>query len=403
MTIHDHPHENAKENDMNIERRHIAGDDTTFMTVDHLTLTGSQEEIGHALAAEAAKAYAWQPVPVTSKDISRARRAWFQSHWPEHYRRMEGAARFAGADLEADEVHLDGLTGVPQGSGCSVLWSPPDAATGEHGLVGRNYDFFSVSWSAMWAMMSGASLEDLPPEAPMSSRPYLVTCRPDDGLASTFITMNDLSGCMDGINEAGLMITLLLADAENATTPEEELTPQVGLESTQFLRFVLDRCRTVEEAKAAILGAKTYSLGPDLHYLIADASGKAFVWERSTLGQEHIIDADGEMCVTNHLLHRHPQGSPLPEDNAESMRTYSRSAALQEHAAKGGLTQERIREVQDDVRFNASNTDGYPVRTLWRTIYDVTDRNLSVQFYLGDDSWGEPSYSKEEAFSPVRD
>lgn len=74
------------------------------------------QDIGHALASDAAKAHTWQPMPVSGKDVSRARRAWFQSNWPEHYQRMEGAARFAGVDLEADEYHLDGRTGIPQGA-----------------------------------------------------------------------------------------------------------------------------------------------------------------------------------------------------------------------------------------------------------------------------------------------
>ncbi|MFD0557521.1 acyl-CoA:6-aminopenicillanic acid acyl transferase [Stackebrandtia endophytica] len=389
---------------MTVNRRRVAGGDDTFMTVDHLTVSGSQQEIGRALAAEAATAYGWQPMPVQNRDIGRARRAWFQSHWPEHHERMVGAAQFVGADLAADEVHLDGWAGIPQGSGCSVLWSPPDPATGEHGLAGRNYDFFTTSATELAMLLAGAPVPESLDEAPMSSRPYLITCLPDDGLASSFITMNDLSGCMDGINEAGLMITLLIADAENATGPDEALQPQVGVESTQLLRYVLDRCTTVEEAKAAMLGAKSYDLGPGLHYLVADADGRAFVWERSQHFQEHVIDADGAMCVTNHPLHRHPMGSPLPQDNPETMRTYARSTALQQHAGDDrAMTPERMRAGLDDVRFTADNGDGYPIRTLWRTVFDVTAKTMSVHFYLGDDADGQPRYSPELTVSAVRD
>jgi len=217
------------------------------------------------------------------------------------------------------------------------------------------------------------------------------------------LTMNDLSGCMDGINEAGLMITLLIADAENATGPDGSLQPQVGVEATQILRYVLDRCSTVDEAKAAILGAKSYDLGPGLHYLVADAAGRAFVWERGQNFQEHIIDADGAMCVTNHMLHRHPLGSELPQDNAETMQTYSRSASLQRHASEDrAMTQDRIRASLDDVRFTIENSDGYPIRTLWRAVFDVTAKTMSVHFYLGEDH-GKPQYSPELTLSPVRD
>lgn len=52
--------------------------------------------------------------------------------------------------------------------------------------------------------------------------------------------------------------------------------------------------------------------------------------------------------------------------------------------------------------FTAAEADGYPVRTLWRTVFDVTDRTIAIRFYMGDSDSGEPQYSAETTFSPVR-
>ncbi|MFC4337942.1 C45 family autoproteolytic acyltransferase/hydolase [Salininema proteolyticum] len=382
---------------MNIERRPLVGGGS-FQTVDHLTVSGSQREIGGALAAVAAEIYGWKPVPTADRDVSRARRAWFQRHWPQHYERMAGIADHVGADLEADAVHLDGIGGIPVGSACSALWMPPASTAGGHGLIGRNYDFFTYTATELFSQMSGEKVDAPDGEAPLASRPAVVTCLPDEGYASTFITMNDLSGCMDGINEHGLAVTLLIADAENVPAPDESAGPQVGVDSLQAPRYLLDTCRNVDEAKQALLGAKYYDYGSAIHYLIADASGEAFVWERGSVGDEHIVRAEGAMCVTNYLLHRHPLGSDLPEDNEETLRAYERSERLQTRFEEKAVTGERIREMLDDVRFNAGNAGAYPTRTLWRTVFDTAERTLSTHFYKWDDEAGQPVHSEEFTF-----
>lgn len=53
-------------------------------------------------------------------------------------------------------------------------------------------------------------------DPPMASRPYVITTVPDDGPAATVLTMSTVDGAMEGVNEAGLAVALLLADVENA-------------------------------------------------------------------------------------------------------------------------------------------------------------------------------------------
>ncbi|MBK1783339.1 C45 family peptidase [Prauserella cavernicola] len=372
------------------------GGESDFMTVRGLRLTGTQADIGRGLAEAARDTYGWRPVPAEPRR-ARARLDWFAEHWPQHHGRLLGAASAAGLDPDA-AVYLDHFTGVPEGSACSVTFAPPWMTDERRGLVGRNYDFFLSSPEALFAMLGG----QMPGEdngVPMASRPFVLTSVPDDGPATTVLTMNELDACMEGVNEHGVAVALLIADAEN-TNPPVAASPQVGLGAAQLPRFVLDTCATAEQARRALLGAKHYDLGVPLHYLIADSSGDAFVWERGSGGDEHIIDADSAaLCVTNHFLHRHRDGTALPEDNDETMETYARYRSLAKRAADGDLSGPAIRAALEEIGFDARSAGAYPIRTLWRSVLDVGDRTMATHFYLGDNADGSARYSDERVFA----
>ncbi|WP_211369886.1 C45 family autoproteolytic acyltransferase/hydolase [Nonomuraea turkmeniaca] len=363
----------------------VAGGTGDFQLVHHLTLTGSQFEIGQALTEEARR-LGWSPMPVDPV-VGRARRSWFERHWPQQHARMDGAAAVLGLDPHQDEVALDGLSFVPEGSGCSALWIPPSAASDGHGRVGRNYDFFPWTISEI---MGGTAR---PNELPMAARPYVITTVPDQGLSTTVITMNELDGCMDGINSAGLAVMLLIADFETAAPPAN-VSPQVGLASVQLPRFLVETCENVDQAKQALLGAKHYDYGTPLHYLVADANGQAFVWERGRDGSEHIVDfGDGPLCVTNHLLHRNLDPMNLPADSEASFGTFGRLRTLYERSKGATLSPQDLRESLRAVQ--QAEDPAVPFRTLWSTVFDTADRTLSTRFYLGDGG----RYSEELVFS----
>ncbi|MGW0808085.1 C45 family autoproteolytic acyltransferase/hydolase [Nonomuraea sp. NPDC002799] len=357
------------------EMTHVAGGKDDFQLVTHLTLTGSQFEIGQAVAEEARR-LGWSPAQA-DPIVNRARRTWFERHWPQHHARMDGAATALGLDPDQDAVALDSLQFIPEGSGCSAMWIPPSAATDGHGRAGRTYDFFPTTTSEI---MGGVPR---PGELPMASRPYVITTVPDEGLSTTVITMNDLDGGMDAINSAGLAVMLLVADFENAAPPEGDLTPQVGLAGVQLPRFLVDTCENVAQAKQALLGAKHYDYGTALHYLVADAYGQAFVWERGRNGSEHIVDlGDGPLCVTNHLLHRNPDPMSLPQDGPHSFGSFGRLRTLHERSKGATMSAQDVRDSLLAVQ-QAEDAD-VPFRTLWSTVFDTADRTLSTRFYLGD-------------------
>lgn len=360
------------------------GDQADFLTVRHLRLHGSNREIGRSLA-EAARAVhgaAAQPRPMPDTIVQRARRRWFLERYPALAERATGVADVFGLDPDSDGAALDWLSTYEVAAGCSVAFYPGQGTKDGHGRLSRNFDFPTATFSQI------VGLPALAGERPLASDPWVVELHPDDGYSSVAIGIMDVMGAMDGINEAGLAVALL---ADNETPdPEPTGVPQVGLSEQQVVRYLLDTCATVEEAKEALLLAKHYYFFTPCHFMVADRSGAAFVWEHSgRRNREVIVDSDprtaGRLVCTNHLLHRWPDPADLPDDRgpgATAAMTYGRWRALAEATGSGAVVEEHeIREQFAAVAFTAPVEQA---RTFWHALYDVDDASAEFSFYLHD-------------------
>ncbi len=218
----------------------------------------------------------------------------------------------------------------------------------------------------------------------MLSRPYVIETYPDDGHAALAVAGLDLSGCFDGVNDAGLAVALFADDESDNLRPT--LQVQAGLHELQLPRFLLDTCTTVDEAIEALYGAKQYDNFITCHYLVADSAGDAFVWERDTHNREHVIRAiDAPMCVTNYLLHRHPGVDALPADRPDA-NMYQRAQILDSRTRTGPLSHHDIADALRTVRVEGPD----PVaRTVWSAIYDLEARSVELDFYLGETPHGQ--------------
>ena len=363
-----------------------------FLSVRHLRADGTNRDIGRSLA-EAARAVhgaASAPRPMSDPTVQRARRRWFAEQYPALAERGEGVAEVFGIDADSDHVAVDWLSTYDVPAGCSVVFYPGQGTKNGHGLLSRNFDFPTASFSQI------VGFHPLPGERPLASDPWVVELHPDGGYASIVIGIMDVMGGMDGINEAGLVVALL-ADNE---TPEPEPTgaPRVGLSEQQVVRYLLDTCATAEEAKQALLLAKHYYFFTPCHFMIADRSGAAFVWEHSPRrNREVIVESDprtaGRLVCTNHLLHRWPDPTELPDDRGAAgtaALTYGRWRALAELSSSGALVDpQEIREQFEAVRFTAPVQQA---RTFWHALYDVDDASVEFSFYLHDRD-GESLYT----------
>ena len=361
----------------------MAGGPGDAVEVGHVVLRGTNREIGAGLAMLARDRHGVTPARGGDPRVIRARRRWYAREWPAQYQRMLGVADVFGADPSDDgagdnvELGLLAWLGAAPAPGCSVAWLPPATTAAGHAVLSRDYDFPT---GTLTEILGGVAA---PGELPMTSRPYVVETYPSDGgHACLFLCAYELlGGCLDGVNDAGLVVALLADDESTGADPT--LAPAVGLNEIQLLRFVLETCATTGEAADALLGAKQHVMFLPCHYLVADASGDSFVWER-TGDREHVVEGGGQVqVVANHLLHGRRSLDDLPAGDGPS-GTYRRARQLTAAVAArtGPLSTADIKAAHACVHREDRATS---TRTLWHGLYDCDERSLDVSFYLGDD------------------
>ena len=90
------------------------------------------------------------------------------------------------------------------------------------------------------------------------------------------------------------------------------------------------------------------------------------------------------MCVTNYLVHRYENVAALPEDPPDS-NMYERARVLQQRLECVPLAPADIRAAMHAVRVEGPE----PVaRTMWSALYDLTERSVTLEFYLGESAAG---------------
>jgi hypothetical protein len=394
----------------------VVGGPGDFMTVHRLAVAGTNFDIGRVVGELAIERYGQRAEHyLGNARFVRARRAYFQRHYPIHWQRMQGVASAFGVHPEDDRFDLSNVVynadiPMPPPLGCSAVYFPPATTASRHGYLSRNYDF-SVGPMAGIAHppVSPDRVAELPP---VMSEPYVMEWLPTDAsYRSIAIHAFDLlSGTLDGMNETGLVVSILADDeaiARLGPSLESHLgvARAVGVHEMQLMTLLLDTCADVDEAQATLLAVKDFYYFAPVHYIVADRTGRSFVYEHSTgRNVQHVIDGDGEpQVVTDFALYRHQNEDPLfaapptPETNA-----FWRYRALSDRIAGhgGSFSLDDLRGLSDAVSFpgllardldeeglvpdsgdGAANTR---VGTLWHSLYDQAANTLTVRFYLGE-------------------
>jgi hypothetical protein len=163
----------------------------------------------------------------------------------------------------------------------------------------------------------------------------------------------------DGMNEAGLVVGMAsVPSSEDRTDPS---LPAIGM--LHIMREMLDYSATVDEALAVM---ERYTIqfvgGPPVHYLIADATGRAVLVEFGT-GQRHEIPNDQPWhMATNFLV------ESAGDDPESQCHRYS-TIAEELEAANGALSSDEGLDLLDRV-----SQEG----TQWSAIYEISNRTLHV-------------------------
>ena len=284
------------------EDRGIAGGPNDSLEVRHLVLRGTNEQIGRALTEIAKERYGTRLDPAQDPLQARAMRKFLERNNPILLDRMRGVAAAFGKAIEDDAWDFTALGFTDLKAGCSIAHLPPSSTANGKSVVSRDYDFTTGSLS--FGFLPPGMLHP-------TARPYLLELHPDQGYSSIAMVAYDLlSGVLDGINSEGLTVTLALDAQLFDLSPEPTRTPAVGLGELQTLRLLLDTCATVEEAKQVLLQTKQYYQYVPIHYLIADRTGNAFVWEYSeSHNKEYIVENPGQpLVMTNFTLHEQLEG-----------------------------------------------------------------------------------------------
>jgi predicted choloylglycine hydrolase len=365
--------------ELSYEERIVAGSPDHFMMVRHVVLRGSNYAIGKKIGEIVSENTDSGLVPSGDNRRNRLQRRYMAENYPILYERMRGLADAFGVSVDDDAYDLSGL---PQlhlfGPGCSAVYYPGDFTENGHGILSRNFDF--TSGTIMGTRPQGNQM-------PALARPYVFEIYPDQGYASISICAFELlGGVLDGINSEGLTVAIF---ADDETAMEFGLHPSqgVGLHELQSMRYLLDNCGNVEEAKDAMLYQKHYYSFVPCHYLVADGEGNSFVFEFSALGNgTSIVEGAGPQCITNHPLSKYGSVDELPKDS--QLSTYQRYRTLSRAiATTGRFSLEEIISINSSVAVPPTalgNETRAPGRTLWHSIYDIDQRSLQVKFYLGE-------------------
>ena len=187
---------------------------------------------------------------------------------------------------------------------------------------------------------------------------------------------------LDGVNEAGLAVGVLLIDTE----PTNQQTDKVDITTTTAIRMMLDSCATVDEA-VALLGQYDMhsSANSCYHFQIADASGASAIVEY--IGDEMSVLEPGDattmgalsgeagvtyQAATNFLL------TPGEYDFGGGQDRYQ--VLMETLAAVDGVLSEDeamdlLQSVSREVQIR---NDGSVFQTQWSVVYNLDDLTASI-------------------------
>lgn len=381
---------------MNSKETVILEGEKGFMTVRHLVLAGTNQEIGKKLAEIAIQRYGLVP-EMTAANPAYVRRLsdYLAGHYPILRERSRGVADALGLDPADERFDTSGIPyNLGFAPGCSSVYYPASSTGIGHSLLSRNYDFCLISLPEMM----GRSPEDRNPK-PMMAEPYLIEMHPSDaGYSSlSMVAFDLLSGVLDGINSQGLMVAV---HGNELLITQEGLKPsasKVGVHELQAMRMLLDTCLSVQEARQALEDNRIYYNVVPCIYLICDRAGNSFVFEPCFgKGKPGIKKGAGTpLVLTNHLPDNEPKNRSLMEIGTSTFERWD--TLIGELGRKGApYTIEDIKEINSSVavskviswvpaehRSEIAASAGL-ARTLWHAIYDSNSCNLEAKFYVQD-------------------
>jgi len=372
----------------------VTGGPENFVEVHHIIIKGSNYAIGKQIA-EIAQDMNIKVQPSNNRLRNKIQRKYIKDNYPIFYERMKGYADSYGIDIRDNRYDFCGLSQSPLPTyGCSVVFYPKSYTKNKHSILSRNYDF-----------TTGTAQGKIPKENEfaMMSRPYIFELYPDKGYASISIYAFDLlGGVLDGINSEGLSVAVL-AESESTVKYGNHPNPLgVGMYELLSMRYILDNCKNIQEAKEALLYLKHYYLFLPCHYIVADNTGESFIFEFSAFkNSTHIVEGKGLQYITNHPVYKYKTVDEFPKKSV--LNSYERYKTLiNQTRVEKKFSIKEIEEINKKVAnstLGSDNPDYAPNRTLWYSQYDLQDLSMKVRFYLGESGDSSAPFGKKLHYS----
>jgi predicted choloylglycine hydrolase len=265
-----------------------------------------------------------------------------KKHFPEACEEMRGMANGVGVPYERFSAWLMCISVCLEAPGCTMI----AFKKGNKVLFGRNNDlppiFRKISTSALYTPSNGYS--------------FITN-------SSAFVSAEE------GINEKGLAVGMTYVWAK-------ELKP--GLNSMFFVRYILEKCASVNEGLRAI---QTFPIGGAYHLILADSD--AFVHVECS--PQRIKINEGDFAVaTNHFV---SEEMKKYEETKDLFNSYDRYKTAHDALCKGfdkGASDIIINNVVTYAKDILSGKHGFICQyekslnfdTVWSSIFDFTDKKI---------------------------
>ncbi len=261
-----------------------------------------------------------------------------------------------------------------QGAACSSIVAE-NATEGTSGYIyGRNFD-----WDP------GNSL--IVHTKPDSGYEAVSTCyllfltekadwTPQNNVEKDAIALGGIYVPMDGMNEKGLYIANL-NDSTYAVIPSNPDSTKKDVQTTVAIRYILDKCATVDEAVTFLKTVNMYSVYAveesaskkphAYHFAIADNSGKSVVAEWV---DEKLVVTESKI-VTNHNLAKENNSPTTGDDrNHGTFRRFDFLKAAGE-AKKWKMTSEEVKDALKAVQQEGS---------VWSAVFEPSVKRVTYYF-----------------------
>ena len=174
---------------------------------------------------------------------------------------------------------------------------------------------------------------------------------------------------LDGMNEKGLYVSVLVADDKRATA---QTTEKHDVTTTVAVRYLLDNADSVDKALELLQSVDMQSaLGMSYHFALADNTGKSVVVEWFD-GEMYVTDT---RVVTNHYISSvcsavclEKSGNTIDENTGGRYNTLIQTGS----SKNWEMSQTEVRDAMDSVKQHE--------RTVWTVVYEGGKRKGTYYF-----------------------